>query len=263
MLQIHTLSAGYHGANVLHAVDLVVGSGTVAAVVGRNGAGKTTLLHAVVGLANCYAGKVMIEGRDVTARRPRIVASTGVRLVAQGRRVFRSLTVAEHLTVARRPRRDGPWSTARVLDLLPQLAARIQHRAAHLSGGEQQMLAIATALLGQPRVLLLDEPTEGLAPAVVTQIQGLIPQLAADGAAVLLTAPHLPLALSVADHLTLLAGGRVVATSDGEAARANPAPLRATLGLGPDIPEAGAVGTAAQIATARPVRSSPADQGDT
>jgi branched-chain amino acid transport system ATP-binding protein len=236
MLHIQGVSAGYGGGRALHTIDLSVAAATVAAVLGRNGAGKTTLLHTVAGLLNPHAGSISIDGRDVTGWPAHRIARAGVRLVAQGRRVFASLTVAEHLTVAHRRNHPGPWTPDRVLTFLPQLAARRTNRGGALSGGEQQLLAIAVALLGQPRLLLLDEPTEGLAPTVAAAIRDLIPDLAATGMTVVVTAPHLPLATAVADHLTLLAGGRVHSAVTGEQARTDPAPLLAALSPGTPPP---------------------------
>jgi branched-chain amino acid transport system ATP-binding protein len=168
VLRVSRLSAGYGGGTVLHDIDLTVGTGRVQAVVGRNGAGKTTLVHAIAGLLSPYSGTVDVSGTDLAGAPAYRIARAGVGLVPQGRRVFASLTVAEHLRLIP----SGPmWTPDRVLDLMPRLAQRLRHRGDQLSGGEQQMLAIARALLTQPRLLLLDEPCEGLAFDVADRVQ--------------------------------------------------------------------------------------------
>ncbi|WBB61564.1 ABC transporter ATP-binding protein [Streptomyces sp. WMMC500] len=235
MLRICGLSAGYHGGTVLHDLDLDVPEGSVHAVVGHNGAGKTTLVHTVAGLLRPATGTVAIAGRDVTGRPAHRIARAGVGLVPQGRRVFARLTVAEHLRLAHRPPPDGavgrPWTPERVLDLLPRLGERSAHRGTDLSGGEQQMLALARALLGSPRVLLLDEPTEGLAPVLVGQILDLVGTLAGEGLAVLLVSPSPASAAQCADTVTVLTSGRVTARLDGAAVRKDPADLHEALAL--------------------------------
>ncbi|MFC7466515.1 ABC transporter ATP-binding protein [Actinomadura keratinilytica] len=156
------------------------------AVVGHNGAGKTTLVHSVAGLMRPGSGTVRLGGRDVTGLPAHRIARAGIGLVPQGRRVFAGLTVAEHLRLSHRPppsggaSRPSVWTPARVLELLPRLGERRGHRGASLSGGEQQMLALARALLASPSVLLLDEPTEGLAPALVQQVYDLVTTLAGE-----------------------------------------------------------------------------------
>ncbi|AXK37579.1 ABC transporter ATP-binding protein [Streptomyces armeniacus] len=237
MLELSGLTAGYDGGTVLHGLDLTVPAGTVHAVVGHNGAGKSTLVHTVAGLLRPTAGSVRVNGTDVTGRPAHRLARTGVGLVPQGRRVFAGLTVDEHLRLSYRPPGDtgrGPaWTPDRVLELLPRLAERRTNRGADLSGGEQQMLALARALLGTPRVLLLDEPTEGLAPVLVRQIHELIVTLAEDGIAVLLVSPSPALAASCAADVTVLTSGRVTERFDGAAVRADPSALHHALALAP------------------------------
>lgn len=238
MLELSGVSAGYHGGTVLHGVDLSVPAGSVHAVVGHNGAGKTTLVHTVAGLLRPSAGRVRLGGREVAGLPAHRIARAGIGLVPQGRRVFAGLTVAEHLRLAHRPPRSGagrpsPWTPARVLELLPRLGERRGHRGASLSGGEQQMLALARALLGSPSVLLLDEPTEGLAPALVEQVDALVSTLAGEGLAVLLVSPSPAQALRCADRLTVLTSGRATLGMDGEEACADPAALNAALELAP------------------------------
>jgi branched-chain amino acid transport system ATP-binding protein len=247
MLRLDGLRAGYDGGTTLQDIRLEVGAGSVHAVVGSNGAGKTTLVHAVAGLVPVAGGRIVLDGVDIAGRPAHRRARAGIALVPQGRRVFGSLTVAEHLAIAHRRRSsargpvspDGPasgspapdsrWDPPRVLALLPQLASRLRHRGGLLSGGEQQMLALARALLAQPRVLLLDEPTEGLAPRLAEQIHELITALAGDGLTILVTAPQPDLPLAVADHITVLSAGRGVAAISARNAAADPALLSRAL----------------------------------
>ncbi|MCM2411070.1 ABC transporter ATP-binding protein [Streptomyces sp. RKAG290] len=239
MLELTGLTAGYHGGTVLHGLDLSVHAGTVHAVVGHNGAGKTTLVHTVAGLMRPGAGTVRLDGRDLTGQPAHRIARAGIGLVPQGRRVFAGLTVAEHLRLSYRPPRRGDttrpsvWTPARVLELLPRLGERRNNRGSALSGGEQQMLALARALLGSPSVLLLDEPTEGLAPVLVQQVHELVSTLAGEGIAVLLVSPSAVRAAECARTLTVLTSGRLTLRLDGASARADPTALNAALELSP------------------------------
>jgi branched-chain amino acid transport system ATP-binding protein len=245
-LQVTGLSAGYDGSIVLHGVDLEVPAGTVCAVLGANGAGKTTLIHAIMGIGSTRAtsGRIRLDTghgiRDVARWAAHRRARTGMALVPQGRRVFAGLTVAEHVkllrgptTVARAARqradRDTVWTVEQLVTVFPRLGQRLTTAGGHLSGGEQQMLAIARALLTQPRMLLLDEPTEGLSPPVAQRVATLIGQIAADGVAVLLATPDVQLAIGVADQVNVLATGRLSARFDGTRLRADPRPLHAAL----------------------------------
>lgn len=237
MLTVDRLCAGYAGGTVLHEVSLRVRPGSIQAVVGRNGAGKSTLVHTIAGLVRASSGRVEIGGVHVAGRQPHRIAQSGVGLVPQGRRVFSRLTVAEHLHLAAAPWRapasgggEG-WTVARTLDLLPRLAVRLRHRGCELSGGEQQMLAIARALLGQPRVLLLDEPCEGLSPDLAARVRELVNGLAADGLTVLLVEQQLQHAIEVADRVAVLEYGRVVYDRPTAEARRDPAPLAAMVSL--------------------------------
>ncbi|MBS2539703.1 ABC transporter ATP-binding protein [Catenulispora sp. NF23] len=212
MLNLSSLTSGYDGGTVLHGLDLEIPDGSVHAVVGHNGAGKTTLIHTVAGLVPTSSGRVSVAGSDVTRLPAHRRARAGVGLVPQGRRVFPGLTVQEHLTLAaggRRRRAGAQWTPDSVKELLPRLAERAGHRGRQLSGGEQQMLAIARALLGQPRLLLLDEPTEGLAPLIVQDIADLIKTLPERGLTILVAAPRPAFAVEVAERVTILVAGRV------------------------------------------------------
>lgn len=246
-LQLDAVSAGYHGGTVVHGVSLQVRPATVHAVVGHNGAGKSTLLDTVAGLIRASAGRLSLDGQELTRLPAHRRTRAGIGYVPQGARVFASLTVAEHLAIAcRRPHGGGAgWTRPRVLELLPRLGQRLEHRGAQLSGGEKQMLAIARALLTQPTLLLLDEPTEGLAPLVTAQIQRTVAALAADGLGVLLATPQPDFARAVAQEATVLTAGRVttrLAASDlQDGATALQAALVPGASTAPDSAAGGAV----------------------
>ncbi len=223
-LQVAGLHAGYHGGTVLHGIDLDLPAGTVHAVIGANGAGKTTLIHTLAGIGHAEqsSGRILFgDGqtiRDVSAWPAHRRARAGLGLVPQGRRVFATLTVAEHFTLL--PHATDPartWSVERLVTVFPQLARRLTSQARHLSGGEQQMLAIARALLTQPRLLLLDEPTEGLSPPMAQRMRQIIGDLADDGVTVLAATPDLDLARAVADQVSVLTAGRITARFDSAA----------------------------------------------
>jgi branched-chain amino acid transport system ATP-binding protein len=238
MLSLREVRAGYGGGQVLHGVNLDVPTGTVTALIGPNGAGKTTLVHAIAGLLPVAEGSITLRGTVLSGRSAHRVARAGVGLVPQGRRVFASLTVAEHLRLAgagRVPARPAAlpphparerhrvWDTARVLGLFPRLRERLRHRGSQLSGGEQQMLAIARALLRQPRLLLLDEPCEGLAPDLAARIRGLVTELAGAGMTVLLVEQGLDVVLDIATEIAVLHHGRLAMVADAATVRADPA----------------------------------------
>jgi len=236
-LHVAALSAGYRGSTVLHGIDLDLPAGTVHAVLGANGAGKTTLIHTIMGVGPVRRGNGQIrldDGdriRDISGWPAHRRARAGLALVPQGHRVFPTLTVAEHFTLV--PHGTDPTRTCSVewlVTVFPQLARRLGSQGRHLSGGERQMLAIAVALLAQPRLLLLDEPTEGLAPPMAQRVrQEIFERLAGDGVTVLLATPDLELARTVADRLTILSAGRVTARFDRASLPTDPAPLLAAL----------------------------------
>ena len=196
-LTIDRVHAGYGGGTVLHGVDLVVPEGAAVAVLGMNGAGKTTLVHTIAGLVKARSGSVRLDGVELAGRPAHRIARAGVALVPQGRRVFASLTVAEHLTLSRR---SGEWTRGRVLELLPRLGERLTHKGNQLSGGEAQMLAIARALLTQPRLLLLDEPCEGLAVDLAARVRAVVAELIRTGLTVLLVEQQPEHARAVTDQ---------------------------------------------------------------
>jgi branched-chain amino acid transport system ATP-binding protein len=211
MLDVAALGAGYGRAQVLFGVSLQVAQGEVVALLGRNGAGKSTTLKAVMGLLRPAAGEVRFDGRRIDPLESHEIARLGLGYVPEERRIFTDLTVAENLAVGRQPPRPGVagWSDERLLALFPALGAMLARRAGTLSGGEQQMLSIARTLAGNPRAILLDEPSEGLAPVVIDQVARSILELKAAGVAVLLAEQSRAFARRVADRSYTLEKGRI------------------------------------------------------
>lgn len=207
-LAVKDLTSGYEGVQVLHGIDLVVPAGTGVAVLGRNGMGKTTLLETIMGMVRPTGGRVEVSGRDIARRPVHEVARAGLRIVPQGRRVFSSLTVAETLEVSGSGQ-DGAWTAERVYDIFPSLADRRANRSDRLSGGEQEMLVIARALLGNPTCLLLDEPSDGLAPKVVEQVSDIVVALRKEGLAVVLVEQNLHLAVAACEQIYAIVRGEV------------------------------------------------------
>ena len=208
-LAVHGLHAYYGESHVLQGVDLEVGSGEAVALVGRNGAGKTTTIASIAGLVRARAGTVRVDGIDLRGAPAYRIARAGVALVPQGRRIFADLSVRENLLLTARPVPDG-WDERRVLELFPSLGRRLANRGDELSGGEQQMLAIARALLRNPAVLLLDEPSEGLAPKLVEQVGDALVELRSTGLALLLVEQNLALATRVGERLYVMNKGTIV-----------------------------------------------------
>jgi branched-chain amino acid transport system ATP-binding protein len=211
VLEIQGLSAAYGQARVLHAVSMQVRPGEIVALLGRNGMGKTSLVRSVMGLGTprVQAGTVRMEGRDLVGLPAHTVARQRIGYVPQGRRLFQSLTVLEHLEMLARGQ-PGAWSVSRVFQAFPRLQERQGHRGNQLSGGERQMLAIGRALMTGPRILLMDEPTEGLAPVMVEAVEAILRSLRDEGLGILLVEQNLYSALSVADRVILLETGQVV-----------------------------------------------------
>lgn len=209
LLEVEDLASGYAGSRVLDGVSLSVDAGEAMALLGRNGAGKTTLIETVMGMVTATGGHIRVGGKDVTAKSPHVVSRAGVGIVPQGRRVFAPLTVEENLQIALR-KRSGDWSIERVYELMPRLRERRTNLGSQLSGGEQQMLAIGRALLGSPQLMLLDEPSDGLAPRVVEQVGEIIKDLAGTGMAILLVEQDLRLAFAVSDRLAVMRKGEIV-----------------------------------------------------
>jgi branched-chain amino acid transport system ATP-binding protein len=211
MIEVRDLHT-YRGINyVLQGVSLRIKDGACTVLLGRNGMGKTTLVHTIMGMLRPSQGAIMLDDTELVGRQPFQIAQRGLALVPQGRRIFPSLTVEENLTLAaRKPDAGGAWTQERVYELFPQLASRLRHRGSQLSGGEQQMLAIGRALLTNPRLLLMDEPSEGLAPVIVERIAEVLTDLRRGGLGIFLVEQNYGLALGAADVIYILSNGRVV-----------------------------------------------------
>ena len=214
MLEVSSLHTHYGYSHILQGISLTVEPGKVLAVLGRNGVGKTTLVHSIVSFVKPSEGRIRLNGSDITGQSTHQIIRRGLALVPQGRRVFRSLTVTENLSIPFRCHSEGgtltPWNIENVFETFPTLRARREQRAATLSGGEQQMLAMARALVTGPRVLLLDEPSEGLAPMIVKQISDVIADLAVKGMAVLLVEQNFNMAMRTAHRVLVMSRGQIV-----------------------------------------------------
>lgn len=213
MLDVVDVHTYYGDSHVLQGVTLQVGPGAVAAVLGRNGMGKTTLCRTLMGLTPARAGRIAFGGSDITHAPSHTMSGRGMSLVPQGRRIFSSLTVAENLAIAVRSRAGGTWDVRKVLEAFPRLAERARHLGNELSGGEQQMLAIARALVANPVLLIMDEPTEGLAPALVAEVGRMIRRLKEEGTSVLLIEQNAAFAVKVADDTHVMSRGQIVYSS--------------------------------------------------
>jgi branched-chain amino acid transport system ATP-binding protein len=208
MLRLEAVHAFYGAGHILHGVDLTIPPAQVTAVLGRNGVGKTTTVRAIMGLV-APRGRVWLDDADIAGWPPHRIARAGVAYVPEGRLIFPDLTVVENIRVAERvPARQ--WTLRRLFDLFPALAERARNKGAQLSGGEQQMLAVARALATDPKVMLLDEPSQGLAPLVVRELARVIARLRDEGVTVLLVEQNLKFAESIADEVAMLVKGRTV-----------------------------------------------------
>jgi branched-chain amino acid transport system ATP-binding protein len=215
MLQVLNIHTYYGDSHVLRDVTLKVHKGTIAAVLGRNGVGKTTLCRSIVGFTPARAGQIILGDTEITRMPPHKISQMHVSLVPQGRRIFRSLTVNENLAIAQIHERAGAgWTLEKVHALFPRLAERGHHRGNELSGGEQQMVAIARALVSNPTLIIMDEPTEGLAPALVAEVARLIGRLKKEGTSVLLVEQNAAFAVKVADYVHVMSKGTIVHSSD-------------------------------------------------
>ena len=210
LLELHGIDTGYGEFQALWGLDLRLDEGETLAVVGANGAGKSTLLKTIAGVMHPTAGQVIFDGQDVAGIPDHKRVALGISLVPEGRRIFTSLTIQENLQVGAYSKRPGPWDLSAVFEAFPLLADRRGHVGAHLSGGEQQATAIGRALMSNPRLLLLDEVSLGLAPVVVGDIYRALPKIAARGTTVLVVEQDLSQALSIADRLQCLLEGRTV-----------------------------------------------------
>ncbi len=230
LLAIEGLVAGYGEARVLREISLTIDEGRSLALLGRNGVGKTTLIDSIVGVTRRFAGAIRFAGRDVTRLRPEQRARAGLGWTPQERNIFRSLTVEENMTAVARP---GPWSLARAYAMFPRLQERRANLGGQLSGGEQQMLAIARALVTNPKLLLLDEPTEGLAPIIVEELLAALTRIIRDeGLSAIIVEQHAHKILGVTDEAVILDRGAVVHAGRSAALRDDAATLERWLGVG-------------------------------
>jgi len=234
-LSLRDIDAFYGDSHVLQKVSFVLGEGRLLGLLGRNGAGKSTCMNVSVGLLPPRSGAVEMFGAAVTRLPPEMISSRGVALVPQGRRIFKSLTVRENLIVAARDvsaaARHAPWTAQTVFAMFPRLAERSSQLAGHLSGGEQQMLAIGRALMGNPRVLLMDEPSEGLAPQIVAEVMATIRKLKESGLSIVLVEQSPKLVFDIADDIVILNSGRVAVVSTAAELKGGGIDLRQHLGV--------------------------------
>jgi len=237
-LRIDNIDCYYGHVQVLRGVSLELAPGEVLCLLGRNGAGKTTTLKAVMGLVRPRSGRVLLGDMDLTALPAHEVPKRGIAYVPQGRRLFAELTVEENLTLGLMTRNHGQATRDRALSLFPVLRDRLQQRSGTLSGGEQEMLAVARALCLEPKMLLLDEPTEGLMPSMIATILEAVKALRSQGVATILVEQRVQAALAVADRVAFMEHGQLRETATPEALRADPALLHHYVGVG--LREAGA-----------------------
>jgi branched-chain amino acid transport system ATP-binding protein len=229
LLRLRQVAAGYGEAVVIAGIDLELQAGESLAVLGRNGTGKTTLLNTIVGVTRHRGGTVELAGRDLTGARPERRALAGIGWVPQERNIFRSLTVEENLTAVARP---GPWSVERVYGLFPRLKERRGNLGNQLSGGEQQMLAVGRALVLNPVLLLLDEPTEGLAPIIIAELLSALKRIIREeGLSALIVEQHAQKILTMTDRAVILDRGRIVHADTSQALMADPTALKQHLGV--------------------------------
>jgi branched-chain amino acid transport system ATP-binding protein len=233
LLELKGVRAGYDAGDVLQGIDLHVDEGEIVGLLGRNGVGKTTLLNTIIGLVRPRAGSIMLDGRELAGAATHEVARAGIAIVPQGRRIFAQLTVEQNLKLARRASagRDVRWGLDEVYDLLPRLHERRRHRGDELSGGEQQMVAIGRALLANPRVLLFDEPSEGLAPLLVERVKETIAGLREHGLSAILVEQNLHVAVALGDRIAIMAKGAIVHRASVDEFRRDRATAQALLGV--------------------------------
>jgi len=231
MLAVEDIHAYYGQSHVLHGVSLTVGRGEIVSLLGRNGAGKTTTLLTIMGFIAPPSGTVVYDGRDISGWAPFRVSRLGIGFVPQERGIFSSLTVRENLTVAARRGHSSEWTLDRIYDLFPRLRERAANRGSQLSGGEQQMLSIARALLLNPALLVLDEPSEGLAPLIVRELIAVLKQVQAAGLPILLVEQNIHAAFALAERHYILSKGQVCYTGTTAELRADEKALHSHLGI--------------------------------
>ena len=232
-LSLSGVDALYGESHVLHAVSFALDAGRVLALLGRNGAGKTTCMSSIIGFLPPRRGDIRLYGDAIGRLSPEAISRKGVGFVPQGRRIFPKLTVRENLVVSRQSRPGGraQWTLERVIDLFPRLKDRLEQMAGSLSGGEQQMLAIGRALMGNPRLLLMDEPSEGLAPLIVAEVKRTLLRLKEEGLSILLVEQNVELALDLADEVVILNTGRVAFNGSAGEVRSDQALITQHLGV--------------------------------
>jgi len=216
MLHVEDINTFYGKSHVLQGISLDVNRGELVSLLGRNGAGKTTTLRSIIGLTPPRSGKIVYEGSNIASRKPFEICRAGIGYVPEDRRVFSTLTIEENLNIAVQKGRQQQWDRERIFALFPNLGERKKHRGKELSGGEQQMLAIARALMGNPSLLLLDEPTEGLAPLIIEELIHVIGKIKQEGVTVLLVEQNVESTFKVADRHYILQQGKVVYSGKNE-----------------------------------------------
>lgn len=221
MLKLSDVNTYYGRVQILYDISMEVKPGTVTCVLGRNGMGKTTLIHSIFNFVPPKSGHTYFKDEEITPLRPHQILDKGIALVPQGRRIFTTLTVFENLTIGERKRKDGPWTLPVMYKLFPILKERARVNASLLSGGEQQMLCIGRALMSNPQLILMDEPSEGLAPLVVREVGEIILQFKSQGLSTLLVEQNLDLAYAVGDYVYIIDGGRIVYESTIEELKNN------------------------------------------
>jgi branched-chain amino acid transport system ATP-binding protein len=222
MLRVERLEAAYGESRILFGIDIAVGAGEVVTLLGRNGMGKTTTIRSIFGLLKPSGGRILIDGRDVTGKEPHLIARHGLGLVPEGRQIFPTLTVEENLLATRRVAPASRWDLAAVYDLFPRLKERRRNHGDQISGGEQQMLAIGRALMTNPRLIVLDEATEGLAPLIREEIWACLAAIRNEGAAILLIDKNVEALSRFADRHVVIEKGRVVWTGTTDELRSSP-----------------------------------------
>jgi len=210
MLEVEAINTFYGEAHVLHGVSLQVGKGETVSLLGRNGAGKTTTLRSVMGLTPAKTGRILFKGEDITKLMPHMIARKGIGWVPDNRRIFPTLTVQRNLEIAKKGSSHREWDLREIYEHFPILEKFKNHKGEYLSGGEQQMLAIARTLMGNPDLLLLDEPSQGLAPKIVREVMGIILELKKKGVSILLVEQNSVMALAISDRCYILDDGRIV-----------------------------------------------------
>jgi branched-chain amino acid transport system ATP-binding protein len=231
-LTVSGLHCSYASTPVLHGIDLTLKRGEVLCLLGRNGAGKTTTLKAIMGLVPALSGSIRLDGRELAGLPAHLVPQAGIAYVPQGRRLFGELTVAENIEIGLMARNRGRATRERVLRLFPVLGERLKQRSGTLSGGEQQMLAMARALCLEPDVLLLDEPTEGLMPSMISLIRDTVAGLGRQGVSTLLVEQRVDAVLPVASRVSFIENGRIRDTVEVDRLRTDPAMVRRYVGVG-------------------------------